>query len=458
MRSYRLLPLAVVLAIGAALMPGPALSLSLPPTLAHRVQLGNVHGLSAAVALPFPADYVGISWTAGDEPSVRFRSGERWTRWTVAHEDEVPGDGSATFSRLVAAADADGFQVMGRNNGVRGVAINTTDGPRVPEWSWTAAQASHILQPAVVSRATWGADESYRFRADGSEKSPPVFFQTQKLIVHHTATANADPDPAATVRAIYRYHAIDRGWGDIGYNFLVDANGVIYKGRYSGPPATIDADTPTGEDASGYGVRGAHTAGSNSGTMGIAVLGTFTSIPLPDAARSALVEHLAWESEHHGLDPLATTTFVNPSDGSTKVVANISGHRDWRQTECPGGVLYAALPAIRQETAARVGGSVRPVPVDNRAPRISGVQAQRVRRVSAFVRWATNEPADSQVQFWARGKPRRLTELQPRLVRAHRARLVPLKPETAYGFRVRSADGFGNLTWTPARRFETEGS
>ena len=400
-------------------------------------------------------DYVGISWTEGDEPSVRFRSDGRWSAWAVAHEDEIPSEGGSTFSRLVAAGDADAFQVRGPNQGVRAVAINTTDGPRTPEWSWTATQAAHIVQPAPVSRATWGADESYRFRVDGTEKSPPVFFPTQKLIVHHTATANADPDPAATVRAIYRYHAIDRGWGDIGYNFLVDATGVIYKGRYSGPPGTIDQDTPTSEDANAYGVRGAHTAGSNSGTMGIAVLGTFTSVPIPASARSALVEHLAWESEHHGLDPLATTTFLNPSDGSTKVVANISGHRDWRPTECPGGALYAALPSIRQEAAARVGGSVRPVPVDNRAPRVSGVETQRVRRVSAFVRWSTNEPADSQVQFWARGKPRRLTRLQPRLIRVHRARLVPLKPETGYSFRVRSADGFGNLSWAPPRRFET---
>jgi hypothetical protein len=457
MRRYRLLPLALALGLGAALVPGPAFSLSPPRTLALPHELGDLADRSGVVDPPFPIDFVGISWTAGEEPDIRFRTGGRWTTWRVAHHDEIPTDHGATFSRLIDAGDADAYQVRGHNRGARAVAINTTDGPRTPVWSWGQAQAAHITQPAVVTRALWGADESYRFRADGSEKSPPVFFPTQKLIVHHTVTSNADPDPAATVRAIYRYHAIDRGWGDIGYNFLVDANGQIYKGRYSGPPGTTTADTTTGEDAAGNGVRGAHTGGWNSGTMGIAVLGTFTSTPIPTAARSALIEHLAWEAERHGLDPLATTTFVNPSDGSRKTVANISGHRDWRPTECPGGALYADLPAIRQETAARIGAGGTPLVVDNRPPRISGVKTAGVRRLSAVVRWSTNEPADAQVQFWTRGKPRRETDVQTKLATAHRTRLVRLKPGTSYAFRVRSADDAGNPAWRKGQSFQTDG-
>jgi hypothetical protein len=456
MRAHRNLAFAVALGLGAVLVPAPALSLSAPRTLALAEQLGDIGDRGPVVDPPFPVDFVGMSWTAGEEPRVRFRTGGRWTDWRIAHEDEIPSDGKATFSRLVDAGDADAFQVRGPARGVRTFAINTTDGPRSPVWSWPEAEAAHIGQPTVISRATWGADESLRFRADGTEKTPPVFYPTEKLIVHHTATSNADPDPAATVRAIYQYHAINRGWGDIGYNFLVDASGQIYKGRYSGPPGTTTADTSTGEDANGSGVRGAHTGGWNSGTMGIAVLGTFTSVPVPSPARAALIEHLAWESERHGLDPLATTTFVNPSDGSTKLVANISGHRDWRPTECPGGTLYADLPAIRQETAARIGPGGTPLPVDNRPPRISGVDAS-ARRALAVVRWSTNEPADSQVQYWTRGKPRRQTDLQARLVTAHRARLARLKPATAYAFRVRSADEVGNPSWSPRRPFETEG-
>jgi hypothetical protein len=47
-------------------------------------------------------------------------------------------------------------------------------------------------------------------------------------------TQNQKADPAATMRAIYYYHAVTQGWGDIGYNFLVDWHGNVYEGRYGG--------------------------------------------------------------------------------------------------------------------------------------------------------------------------------------------------------------------------------
>src|SRR3712207_9171470 len=78
----------------------------------------------------------------------------------------------------------------------------------------------------------------------------------------YTTLFRSDPDPAATVRAIFAYHAVVQGWGDIGYNFLVDADGRIYEGRHSGaagdPP---DAPDPTpGEDAEGLGRSEEHTS------------------------------------------------------------------------------------------------------------------------------------------------------------------------------------------------------
>ena len=86
-----------------------------------------------------------------------------------------------------------------------------------------------------LSRAGWGADESLRFEPDGTEKFPPAFFDVQTLTVHHTVTANSDPDPAATVRAIYFFQCITEDFGDIGYHLLIDQAGTVYEGRYSGP-------------------------------------------------------------------------------------------------------------------------------------------------------------------------------------------------------------------------------
>lgn len=348
----RRLALLVVLSLVWLGLPVPAFARGVPETLAKVQDIGSLHGRSEVQRSPFPIEYLGVSWTSGTMPKVRFLVDGSWSDWELAREDDMPTADGRTFSRLVSADGASAYQVVGNATALRATAINTTDGPRPWVLEQATADAS-VAQPNVISRAQWGADESYRFNTDGSEKWAPAFYPVQKLIVHHTDGVNNDPDPAATIRAIYRYHAIDKGWGDIGYNFLVDAQGRVYKGRYSGPPGTINQDTSTGENAAGQGVTGAHTSGYNSGTVGIAVLGTYTSTPLPDAARSALVDQLAWETDHHALDPQGSSTFTNPVSGAQKFAPNITGHRDWVATECPGGVFYNDLPAIRRDVAAR---------------------------------------------------------------------------------------------------------
>jgi hypothetical protein len=132
----------------------------------------------------------------------------------------------------------------------------------------------------VVSRAQWGADESLR-------KGTPLYAPVTKLIVHHTVTPNVDPDPAATIRAMYAFHTQIRGWDDIGYNFLVDAQGRVYEGRWA--RAYGAGELPTGEDTSRRGVVGAHAEGTNTGSAGIALLGDFTSAA-PSAAALASLE------------------------------------------------------------------------------------------------------------------------------------------------------------------------
>ena len=126
-----------------------------------------------------------------------------------------------------------------------------------------------VPQPDIVTRAEWGADESIR---KNDQKYAPI----TKLFVHHTVTSpdGPDPDPAATVRAIYAYHVQGNGWDDIGYNFLVDAQGRVYEGRWARDYAA--GEKPTGEDLNENGVVGAHVLNHNAGSAGVAMLGDFT--------------------------------------------------------------------------------------------------------------------------------------------------------------------------------------
>jgi hypothetical protein len=317
-----------------------------PRTLAARTHLDG-----RPVDPEFPIDVVGVLWEgSGDDGTgaVRFRHDGRWGAWQPLGEDGAEVDGRFA-SALVPAHDADAYQVRvpaGRA-GAQGVAINTTDGPRRRSGPQPATAGAAT---AVVTRAQWGADESLRFDASGNETFPPTYFPAQKLTVHHTDTVNGDPDPAATVRAIYRYHAIDRAFGDIGYHYLVAEDGRVFEGRWSG------TDGDPAHDAAGDVVTAAHVGGWNSGNVGVALLGTLTSQGPTASARSSLESILTDLAGRHAIDPQGSGTYTNPVNGATWNGPNIPGHRDFAATECPGGALYPQLPSIRSAVATRLAG------------------------------------------------------------------------------------------------------
>ena len=111
----------------------------------------------------------------------------------------------------------------------------------------SAAAAARLPSPVgplcYYSRAAWGADESLRV------PNPPAFFPVQTLTVHHTVSPNDDPDPAATVRAIYAQHVVANGFDDIGYQLLIDARGCVYEGRCVGGRRAARVRRPAGSRA-----------------------------------------------------------------------------------------------------------------------------------------------------------------------------------------------------------------
>ena len=215
-----------------------------------------------------------------------------------------------------------------------------------------AQAAGGTTIPGIIPRSGWGADETVRFDGAGDEFWPREFFPLQKLVVHHTAGRNGDPNPAATVRAIYYYHAVSRRWADIGYNYLIDQQGRIYEGRYARD--FWNGAVPSSDNPGGLTVATGHAKFHNQGTMGIALLGTYNSQPPTAAARASLVRLLAWAAAKYQINPHGATQYVNPQTGVSRVTNNITGHRDYQATGCPGAALYAQLPAIRNEVAAQM--------------------------------------------------------------------------------------------------------
>jgi hypothetical protein len=310
---------------------------------------------------PFPASHLGVRWEGSEDDPVELRFGgsvgwEPWRRVEVAHDlgDE---ERRIRLSGLVRAGGATRVQVRA-GGGVRRPEVVVIDAVT----GFPAVASGRGGQPEIITRAQWGADESMR-------KGTPEFSPLSKLVVHHTVTENDDPDPAATVRAVYAYHTRANGWNDIGYHFLVDSAGRVYEGRRA--RAYRPGEPPTGEDYSGRAVIGAHAKGVNAGSMGVAVLGNFTSAEPSEAAVEAVVRVLGWKASAHGIDAYGSSPYTG-SDGATRTFPNIAGHRDVGQTGCPGTRLHERLPDIRRRVAETAGGRSAPPPPLSQAPPVPG--------------------------------------------------------------------------------------
>ncbi len=325
--------------------------------------------VSAVTAAPRPFTHLLLRWEAVVPPGASLEletrvspDGQQWSPWGAAGEDEdlwQPQDGEQVYwSQIIAAGvEARFWQVRARfgpaldgsRPELRRIEVNTVDarfGPSepLPEMPGEAAIAQ-VSRPPVVSRTAWGNPDGQGSRA------APAYYPVRHMIIHHTADANtlsgSQQSWADRVRAIWSFHTFTRGWGDIGYNFLIDPNGVIYEGRAGG------------DDAVGF-----HDTG-NYGSMGVALIGTYSSVAPPGAAVDSLVSLLAWKAEQKGVDPLgrsyyygcAISRYCNPFNPGA-VVNHIAGHRTVTpgHTTCPGDRLDALLPTIRQRVRERLNG------------------------------------------------------------------------------------------------------
>ncbi|NED04585.1 N-acetylmuramoyl-L-alanine amidase [Streptomyces sp. SID6648] len=210
------------------------------------------------------------------------------------------------------------------------------------------APPSTVPQPPIVSRTAWQADESL------NSEAPDYLDGVKAVFVHHTAQTNtySCADSAAIVRGLHAYHVTSQGWKDLGYNFVVDKCGTVFEGRKGG------VDRP---------VMGAHTYGFNRDTTGIAVIGMYTETQAATAATTAVARVAAWKLGQYQGDPAGSVLLTAGANGKNFAgktftagqaypFQQISGHRDGFNTECPGGSLYAQLPAVRALAAGPVTG------------------------------------------------------------------------------------------------------
>lgn len=353
---------------------------------------------SGAMALSFAATHLGLHWNvhsrAANAVAIALRTssdGQTWSEWqplsieAVAdsarttgstesaipvhgHGAEISADGPVrrkVFASLVAGQDSRFVQyqtTFGGNEAVELDTMTVTAINSAPDEgsgghqlaSVTASSQSSVTLSgggasiSVITREGWGCDERYRFARRGTEIWPEMYVPTRKIVVHHTATGNTYSDGAAEVRAIYNYHARTLGWGDIGYNMLIDRFGNVYEGRHG-----RGEDSATREILSDDVVAG-HVYAHNYGSTGIAAIGNFDEVAPDNPLLDKIEDALTFACGRHFIEPGSTSDFLQSDLVWHNALANISGHDDSVSTACPGAQLKPHLDTLRANVASRL--------------------------------------------------------------------------------------------------------
>lgn len=200
------------------------------------------------------------------------------------------------------------------------------------------ARNGRIPKPHIVSKHQWGSleygdfykNQPYDPRSQGPLGDPVA------ITIHHSYRPSGINPPDSAIdriklQEIQLLH-VSRGWGDIGYHFLIGSDGAIYEGR----PLKY---------------AGTHVR-PNKRNIGINVIGNFQDKDYPSEAQLAsLAGLISWLCDRYDIDPTAKITLL----GQTNFAA--CGHRDWSKTSpslCPGDRLYAYIPSLRDKVRSEL--------------------------------------------------------------------------------------------------------
>jgi hypothetical protein len=142
----------------------------------------------------------------------------------------------------------------------------------------------------------------------------------RRLTLHHEGSPDAPVlftdvrSTAARLDSIPRFH-LGRGWGDIGYHYIIDRAGRVWEGR----PLEL---------------QGAHVKDHNEHNIGVMCLGNFNIQSPSNAQVESLARFTRALRRHHRVKVNAIRT-----------------HRELSVTSCPGDRLQPKINALRSNGA-----------------------------------------------------------------------------------------------------------
>lgn len=169
------------------------------------------------------------------------------------------------------------------------------------------AQRRLELPEGVFARSSWAKG---KFMPGLMERMVPVRYIT----VHHDGMDAFFGDSRASsterlelIRRSHRY----KGWGDIGYHFVIDRAGRVWEARHR------------------Y-FQGAHVKDHNEGNIGVMAMGNFDLQAPTNAQLEGLGRHVS----------LLMKMYNVPT-------RNIRTHQEWAVTACPGRTMQRHMDTVR---------------------------------------------------------------------------------------------------------------
>ncbi|XP_015989802.2 peptidoglycan recognition protein 1-like [Rousettus aegyptiacus] len=166
-----------------------------------------------------------------------------------------------------------------------------------------AAQEDESCCGPIVPKREWGAQ--------ASECTDDLKQPVRYVVVSHTAGSVCNTPALCRQQAqnVQHYHKQTLGFCDVGYNFLIGEDGLVYEGR-------------------GWTVKGAHAGKSwNAISIGITFMGNYMERTPPPRAIRAAKSLLA----------------CGVAKGVLHPNYEVKGHRDVQRTLSPGDQLYEII-------------------------------------------------------------------------------------------------------------------
>ncbi len=177
-----------------------------------------------------------------------------------------------------------------------------------------AASPGYPPQPGqIVPRSQWTGSGAITGRVNPMNG-------VRRITMHHEGATDSPVyfsdmrTTAARIEQVHRAH-LNRGWGDIGYHYIIDRAGRIWEAR-------------------SLRYQGAHVRDNNEHNIGVMCLGNF-DIQQPSAAQvEALTRFVAQLRHRHGVS-----------------IGRLHTHQEIVPTRCPGVNLQPRIASLRSRGA-----------------------------------------------------------------------------------------------------------